>query len=186
MRQFILFTVIVLAALCQGCLVPSIHPLYHEEDILPVNGIEGSWVEDDETNAWNFAALDDNTYRITYVEDGDTSVFSAVFLLLNEKYLFMDAYPDGPDNLSDVYKMHLVAVHSFWRVNLSGDSLTISVLESDWLTRVIDSAGVTVNFEWLDNDEVLLTASTDELQTWMAGIAEEPAAFSPVQLFRKN
>ena len=98
----------------------------------------------------------------------------------------MDMYPDPSDVLSDAYKVHLVAAHTFSKIDFDSNVLTISILDADWIRAQLDSGTLGVAHELLSPGDLVFTAATEDLQKFMISIADDSAAFSPFQLVRQN
>lgn len=172
------------AILClAGCLVPSLHPLYTDSDKITLSSLAGDWTSEDGDAVWSFEAEPDSSYALAYVENSDTSWF-LVHLVKLDGTTFMDMYPDPSDVLSDAYKEHLVGVHTFSKIEVDSNEFTISILDSDWLRGQIDSGKVSIRHETLGPGDLVLTASTDELQKFMISVAADTSAFVPTQLTR--
>ncbi len=164
-----------------GCLVPSLHPLYNESDKLVIPELAGDWTTEDGDALWLFQTEPDSSYALAYVESNDTSWFVAHLLSLGND-LFMDMYPDPSDVLSDAYKEHLIGAHTFSRIELDSNGLTISVLDSDWLRGQVESGSLKIAHELLGPGDLVLTAGTDDLQKFIGSIADDSLAFASIQL----
>ena len=179
-RMFILGIAVFCLA---GCLVPSLHPLYNENDKLVITELAGDWTTEDGDALWLFQAEPDSSYALAYVESNDTSWFVTHLLKLGDDF-FMDMYPDPSDVLSDAYKEHLIGAHTFSRIELDSTGLTISVLDSEWLQKQIESGQLTIAHEQLGPGDLVLTATTEDLQTFVKSIARDSLAFASIQLVK--
>ena len=161
MKRAILILIAAMGALLTGCLVPSLHPLYLENDIITRPEIVGTWTGQDDGTTWIFEKEPDSSYSLAYVdsEEADTSWF-IIHLVQFDSVLFMDAYPNPSEILTDAYKSHLIAAHSFSKVQIDSEGLTISVIDADWLHKEIDSGRVHIAHEQLGPDDLVLTAAT--------------------------
>ena len=166
-----------------GCLVPSLHPLFTDNDKVVRNELIGDWTSEDGDALWLFQLEPDSSYSLAYVENNDTSWFVAHLVQL-DNHLFMDMYPDPSDVLSDAYKVHLVAAHTFSKLEFDSDIVTMSILDPDWVRNRFDSGGLNLAHELLGPGDLILTAPTTDLQKFMISIADDSSAFSPFQLFR--
>jgi hypothetical protein len=63
-----------------------------------------------------------------------------------------------------------------WRLWLDGDTLRLAGLDGDWLGKMIDKKEITIAHLRRDG-EVILTASTTELQQLVRRFAEDQEAF---------
>jgi hypothetical protein len=161
--------------LTAGC-VPSLYPLYTDSDLIQNPGLIGIWINDDNTESWEFELAGDSvSYNLIQTEKGDTKHFEA-YLLQLDNMPFLDTYPDE-EIKNDFYKIHLVPAHIFGRIELMGDSLSLSLLDSDWLEEKLDSGKIKIAHEEID-DSPVLTASTADLQQLIKEYARDPEAFS--------
>jgi hypothetical protein len=178
------FLFVACAAICFcGCLVPSLHPLFTDNDKTVRNELVGDWASEDGGEQWSFQLEPDSSYSLAYVENDDTSWFVAHLVQL-DNHLFMDMYPDPSDVLSDAYKLHLVAAHTFSILGFDSGIVKMSVLDADWMRSQLDSGKLTLAHEFLGPGDLVLTASTIDLQKFMKSIADDSDAFSPFQLLR--
>jgi hypothetical protein len=181
------FSLLILAAglLMCGCLVPSLHPLFTDKDITVRSELTGDWVSEDGDAIWLFQLEPDSSYSLAYVENNDTSWFVTHLVQLRNR-LFMDMYPDPNDAVSDAYKVHLVAAHTFSKIEFDSGIVTMSVLDADWLRRCLDSGKLHLAHELLGPGDLVLTASTSELQKFMLSIVDDSEAFAPFRLLPLN
>lgn len=184
MRNLTLLIVVTGLLVC-GCLVPSLHPLFTDKDIAVRSELIGDWASEDGDALWLFQLEPDSSYSLAYVENNDTSWFVTHLVELRNR-LFMDMYPDPNDALSDAYKVHLVAAHTFSKINFDSGIVTISVLDTDWLRARNDSGKLNLAHELLGPGDLILTASTEELQIFMLSIVDDPDAFAPFRLLPTN
>ncbi len=174
----------VLILLALGC-VPSLYPLYNDSDLIQKPGLIGTWINDDNTEIWEFSLASDSvSYNLSQTTKGDTKRFEA-YLLQLDKILYVDTYPVD-EFKNDFYQLHFVPAHIFGKAELSGDSLSLSLFDGDWLREKIDSGYIKIAHEDVDNS-LILTAQTADLQRLIRVDAkDDPGAFgSPTILHRK-
>lgn len=168
---------IVLASLFAGCsfacIVPSVHPLYTPETLVFDPELVGDW-KVDETTTWSFRPRGETAYELD-AREGDTQGIFAAHLVQLGGLRFLDLRPERGDDLS-FHDVHHVPVHSFARIRIDGDRFQMALLSMDWLKGQIDAGRVTVSHEIVEED-VLLTASTTELQRFVIAAAKDPEAF---------
>ncbi len=116
-----------------GCYV-SLQPLLTDDVRVYEPKLVGTWdAKDDKDDIWTFTPAGEKAprgYNIEIVEDGRAAQFSGELARL-DGLLVLDlelADSETPDALlDDVWThMHVVGVHSFVRIILEGDSLTLS------------------------------------------------------------
>lgn len=191
----ILITVTLIALAISGC-VRSLYPLFMEQDLIFKDELLGRWKEKDGKNTWIFEKGENKNYILKHYEEeftlspgnkttGDTVNFKAQLGKLG-KYYFIDIYPDKPNTKvkNDFYNFHLLPVHTISRVWLTGDTLKLSMLDNDWLAKMIDNNSFKIKHARL-NEQLILTASTQELQNLVVKYANNTKAFpKPGELFR--
>ncbi len=196
MKNFLLLSLISLMVFIAGC-VRSLYPLFTEKDYMFDQRIVGSW-PDKSGNAWIFSKGEDKSYVLKYYQHefgrgifkegvpGDTGVFEAHLGRLGNN-LFLDVYPqrdpslgspDRPYSLlkNDFYNWHFVPMHSIMKVWFVNDSLQLSLLDNNWVRKMIDNKSIKISHERLD-DQIILTASTEELQQLVLKYADDNKAF---------
>ncbi|MBI5022140.1 MAG: hypothetical protein HZB59_11955 [Ignavibacteriales bacterium] len=190
----ILFTVAFIVLTLIGC-VRSLYPLFMEEDLIFNNELLGTWREKDGKSTWIFEKSNDKNYTLIHFATehnapddkvpGDTVRFIAQLGKLG-KYIFLDIFPGKPDTKvkNDFYDFHLLPVHTISRVWLTNDTLKLSMLDNDWLAKMIDKNAYRIKHARL-NDQLILTASTKELQQLVIKYANNTKAFpKPGELHR--
>lgn len=161
--------------LVAGC-TPSLEPLYTAQDTFFDPGFLGTWKEqaDHAKDAdWMVISRRDETaYRILHSEGGSSAVFTGRLVLIG-RYRFVDLYPDRPDIGDGFYGGHLWRVHSFSRLTVETDRLTLHMLDPAWFET---EAGRACGLERRTyGKEILLTAPT----VWMRQFAERYAEDGP-------
>jgi hypothetical protein len=174
MRITVVTVVLGLAVLMAGC-VPSLHPLYTEEDLAYDPALVGIWTEEESEDTWTFQKSGEHAYNLIYTEEGVPARFDAHLVRIGE-FLFLDTYPGEPDIKNDFYLIHLVPAHTFSRIGIEGDVLRYAMLDLDWLKKMISGKKTDIGHEQVDGG-ILLTASTKELQEFFLKYAEDDKAF---------
>ena len=168
-----------------GC-VPSLSPLYTEPDLIYDNSLVGVWLDKESGETWAFSNGGKLEYKLLHTaEDGRSGEFSARLVKIEGK-LFLDIVPvktGFPQN--DFFQSHLLTTHTFMNVVRSGPDVQIAVLESRWLKDVVETNRDAIRHEKI-NGEIVLTASSKELQKFLLANLKTKEAFSqPLELTRK-
>jgi hypothetical protein len=167
----------LLAVILGGC-VPSLHPLFTENELIFDANLVGIWSPADSNETWEFKP-GAKGYECIYVENnGKIGRFDAGLGKLG-KDMFLDIYPKELNiTENDFYKMHFVPAHTFMRVNLAKNSLELRVMSPEGLDKLLKSDPNVIKHE-KPRDSVVLTASTKELQAFMLkyGIDEKLELF---------
>lgn len=189
MRVVKMLVAVGIVMLVLGC-VPSLHPLYTEKDVTFDPALVGTWSEKDKTDTWTFEKSADNAYALTITEEGVPGKFEAHLVRLGEM-LFLDLYPEEPDIKPNFYKIHLLPVHTFYRVwiDKENDVVRIAGMNPDWLKENLDQKKVTIAHERIEEDtgvgNIVLTAPTKDLQEFVVKHAADGFG-EPGELYRKK
>jgi hypothetical protein len=174
--------------LITGC-IPSVHPLYREQDLIFDLLLVGEWVEKTEKSSketWTFSKREENAYTLLHVDDEGRKGELITHLLKVNDGRFLDFYPADSDlKLNGFYAFHVMAVHTFMRMRLQGDSLEMSYLDPDWIKAYLAEHPDEIKHEKVE-DGILLTAQPKELQAFMIKHSETPDAWKTMQLVRRT
>ena len=210
-----LITILILGAIIfPGCFLKSVHPLVQPDDAILMDGLEGRWESDDQRWTFlhdpsNFPELmeteafvleDDETfmdgqqvYMILFENLQDVSADTTILLGMVSKWsdnyfldlsvMFRSLRNAGAEE--SFIDGHFQPVHSISKIKIEGGKLAIEFFEDAWIKGLIDNNRVRIKHEKVDGD-VLVTASTSELQKFVAKYGDDDDAFDdPVKLARK-
>lgn len=189
MKKLIIPTLAAVAIILAGC-VQSLHPLYTDKDIVFEPGLVGTWSENDSVETWTFEKAEDNRYKLTYTEKGKPGEFLATLVKLDGK-LFIDLYPRDKafEDLkqNDLFKLHVLPVHTVLKIRLKGDELEMAVQNPEWLQKLVEADPKAIKHEKLD-DRIVVTADTAEWQKFVIKHADTSDAYGdkPAVLKRKS
>ncbi len=186
---------LLLLLLLFGC-VRSLHRLYTERDLVFRPELVGVWSEQGESSTWTFRQGSEKSYQLRYVEGGsgpsgtsrrllknDTAFFDAHLVQLRE-HLFLDLFPSRLDVSTNLCMVHMLPVHTIWKVVLKEGEVEMAMLDQEWLQDLAERGLLKIGYERVDG-EIVLTAPTAELQEFVVAYAEEPRAFlAPARLKR--
>lgn len=194
------FVVVMILA---GCWSLSIHPLYTEDDLVQDPMLVGKWYNPEEMDQiWMFEANDEKGYRLTVFEgieaqlkeavenqsrleltvDPNKDAMFDVHLLKLDQYTFVDFFPEEPANVNEFYKLHVIPAHSFSRISIEGNVLTLGFFDSKWLMDQLKEGKVSIKVEdW--NDLKVITADTRDLQKFVLDHIDE--AFEPPDVLKR-
>lgn len=167
---------VTICVLFMGCPVRSLSPLFAERDLVFNPTLIGVWAnEDNET--LTFQKSGDKSYNVILRNNtGDTSTYKVQLGQLG-KFWFFDSYP-----ASKSHDYHLVSTHVISRVWLSGETFRLAHLEGDWLNKLTDGKQSEIP-HGRQNGDIILTASTDEIQKLVLHYAEDGNAFPKPQTY---
>jgi len=169
MRNLKIALLIAVVFLLFSSCVRSLHPLFHDDDLKFDSHLLGTWTENN--NIWIFEKSGETMYNLKHYEPqsdsgkssaDDTSKFEARLGRIGN-FQFIDLYPEEPPLHDDLYKIHLIAAHTFSKLWFENDTLHIAMLDNDWLKKEIADSAIVIAHETLD-DIIILTADTEDLQ----------------------
>ena len=185
MRVLKILTVVVGLALLSGCWVLSIEPLYTNDDLIFDPSLIGVWGDStgmSEDN-WTFEREDSISYRLIVREKDKPEGTLEAHLVHLSGILFLDLYPEFSESNNEFHASHTIPAHSFWRVSITGDTLSLHYLDADWMERKIEAGEITIaNIR--PDDAVVLAAPTGELQQLVYQHADEAFNNEPLRLYR--
>lgn len=178
MRAFRVALIVTLTFLVAGCPARSIQPLFTEADAVFNPSLIGSWKSEGET--YTFEKLKEKNYKL--VIRSHSSNDSSLYVVMSGKigsWWFLDSYP-----LAGSGEHHFLPVHMITKMMLSGDTLRLASLEADWLSKMIDEKKINIPHVKRDG-EIILTATTKELQNFIAATGGNDQAFpNPTDFIR--
>ncbi len=200
-----------LAALLGGCVpILSLHPLFTEETVVFEEKLLGTWVEGSEPAelTWEFTRIESTAaeklqeqfgnlvkkfYRLNLTDkEGHRGSLVACLVKLKDR-LFLDIFPDklpsGETDMEEAKLMYnaffFVSAHTFLRVDSIGDELTLRLTVEDRFKELLEANPDAVEYTRID-DRSILTASTKELQAFIAKYAGDERLFpGEMNLVRK-
>lgn len=173
---------------------PSLQPLYTDNDVVFEPGLVGTWRggglnEDGEVSNEGLVLVlepqGESVYLGTFGEGETAEKFQAHLVRLGP-YHFLDTFYDSAHDLhlGDFYSYHLIPAHTFSRVSLEGDRLTIFILNPDWLDERLKDGTLLIEHVYAE-DFPVLTAPTEELQRFAVTYANDSEAFIPYMEFHR-
>jgi hypothetical protein len=173
------------AAILSGCVVQSIQPLFTEREYVTYPGLVGAWVqkEDDgkEIGVWTFEASE-RQYKLAHTDEkGRKAVFNVAAGKIGTNSFFdfslLDPLPGG--ELNDLAGAGLIAAHAFVKVVKTNDALLLLAMNYEWLEKHLAENPKAIAHT-IQDKRVILTASTAELQGFVARHANDEKAFGNV------
>lgn len=182
--------VLMITLFFSGCVVYSFYPLYEEKDLFENDILTGKWIDDDDAE-WNFfhpeigkkgnKKQDKKSYLLNLkTKDDDIereSVFKVHILKLGGHY-FLDFYLEDyvNDDEIELSSFHIIPVHTFAKLTVRNDTLTINWFDQDWLHDLIEENKIRIHHE-NNGDFILLTAKPRELQKFVRKYVNSEEAF---------
>jgi hypothetical protein len=189
-----------LAVLCatillSSCLTSSVSPLYDAQTIFFEPALVGVWVEQAKdkptTITFTKSKTPEDSYNATYVDSENTPptmMFFNVHLVKLGGKIFLDALMTGSsppskdeDSASTKKPSHLIA-----RISVDGDKFYMAMIDDSKLQEGFTSGKYSLLHE-IDGSDAVLTASTAELQKFVADHADDDQLFPPAEaMIRKK
>lgn len=189
-------TLVLLVAGLAAC-VPSLQPLYTDQDDVFDDRLQGTFQEQEkgDGSTWTFERDAGGGVTLVYQEQisaggllkGGPGRFTVHPVVLGET-LFLDLFPDETaldNDLNDLVNAHLLPVHTFWTAALDDGALTLRYFDPEWLDRQLAAGSVSIQHQTVA-DITVLTAPTPELRALMKRLATVPEAFSDPIVLRRT
>lgn len=156
--------------LLAGCL-PSVNPLYTEQDLVFDPALIGVWREKPSSrDSWIFTKRNEKSYQLVLTDDDKSSPFVAHLLKLGEQR-FLNMQPDKEPieglETESTYQSLLVRGHLFLRVDQIEPKLRLAAIDADWLDDFLKKNPDALAHSRPDDRQLVLTASTAELQKFV-------------------
>lgn len=200
MKKAISTTLISILVLISSCGIFSIHPLYHKADLLQKDTLLGLWQEEDnKKGSIQFLGQDNNDlYRAILIDGSDTSQFDAGLIDL-EGQLYMDLFPsedcelfsDEDCNMLVNFSNNYIPTHTFMKIDIVQNSLKLTPFDSERLIQLFRQNRIRLAHEFptiegeANDDFVVITASTDDLQKFVARYSNDEDAFEEPSQYNK-
>lgn len=177
--------------------ITSFHPLYTEETLVINKDLIGKWTDEDNETEWIFAidtssqlidGVEDRTpnthYTLTLKEKDREVQFITHLLQLKDGQFYLDFFPKRGDFEfkttfgEDFFDFHLFSVHSFARVTIDKGEMNVALFDGERLNELIKQKKIRIKHEVNSlTDEILLTASSKELQKFIEKYSNDPEIF---------
>jgi len=164
MRFTLLLAALAGVAAMTGCApAVAIHPLYTSRNLVSDLPLEGTWASSD-GEVWQVKKSEDG-YE---VDSAQGSKYTVHLLRLNE-YEFVDVASKSDPEVG-------VAGHLFAKIRMEGDELYVSPIDETWLKHMVE-VGQAPQSTMGENQQIVLTAPTSELQKFVLLHAADPDAW---------
>lgn len=182
-------TIALLAlVLITGCSSPSLKPLYTDDVVIHDDALVGTWSDGDNVR-FSVAKGTAAAYSVVCQDIGDDTkkpVELDVVLVEIGGHRYIDIAPSDKarQEVGERYGALFLPAHTFARVTLDGNTISIEQIDMDWLTMHAPNLGVaTVEVEKTG----VLTAEPRDLQQMMIQLQDQPEAFTdPYVLTREQ
>lgn len=157
---------LIALAMLAGC-IPSLNPVYRDEDLVSEPRVVGVWNQKGEKARWIFQNRDEKSYSLVYLDqDGRENRFIA-HLARIEGDLFLDLFPEPLDGKANsFYTFHHVPIHSIYRVHRIEPTLELGAIDFQWLENELNENPAAVESRTF-NGRRLITASTEDVRAFV-------------------
>jgi hypothetical protein len=187
MLRSIAGVVALLAALApsSGCMVLSLARFYDEAAVLFEERLVGNWVNADDNVSVTVAKSEWRSYRIEYshpVEKGQLTGY--LFKTGPDSTAYLDLTPVRGQALGSF----VLPAHTVVRITIAADELVVAPVSFDWSAEALSKRTLPAALAAFrgERDQVLFGAPSPALQSWLASLPGDAAAFGPDARFRKN
>ena len=207
MKKIVLTTAFALLLIFLSSCLTTLHPIFTERDLAYDSKLIGTWHTENDGKKGkvvisnlatqtsfelpgNISAFKHRGYFVSYQdENGKTSDQYIAFLARIGKHLYFDYYPaykKGDRKPDEFFGVHFVRMHTSYRAEILKDgSFELSQLDGSYVQSLIDEKKIRINHEKDANGNIVITASTDELQGYIIKYGDEPGAYSEKTVFTK-
>ena len=193
-RKTFLFFLFLLCAALSGCVL-SLQPLFTDKEQIYDPALDGVWqIKDsgrtytDKGGIFTLRWFPDGKFYFlkTELKDQPNGGFNAVLGIVGTNR-FLQLAPQPPKEIhpKSFYGGHFIQAYSFWKVQLEKDTLSLSSLDYEWIERMDKEKKLDLKHE-KRGKFIILTASTDELKTFVSKYADDKSAFSDVLSFERK
>ena len=191
MKKTSLIAILLIGLLMSGCLVKSLHPFYTDKDIVFRKDILGSYTDQDK-GTWTIEqnlqkgtfgekSKLTNSYLLKLVDEKNRKATFMGVLFQLDNHLYVDFYlitGNDEEAETELYALHVVGVHTVARLKIDKTDLHIMWYNEKWLGELFEKNKIRLAHEKLEgSDNIVLTASTNDLQKFMQKFANDPNAF---------
>lgn len=161
-----------------GCTL-TLNSVFTSGDVVYDPALEGVWQTP--SAIWTIKPYDKNSgwYQLqTEMKDQQSAEWLATLGTIGTNR-FLELNPKRPNEIHQktFYGGHFVALRSFWKVSLRDDTLTLTPMATQWFEALTKQQKTNLKFEKPEGGLLFLTASTKELQEFIAKHADDEGAF---------
>jgi hypothetical protein len=175
-------TRVITLSLLVGC-VPSVFPIYGEDDLIFDPAFVGVWTTEDSSAIFivteGTGRMPHLSYEVEFIdEECDRGKLNMQLASIGGSK-FLDVYPVERDD-----EGLLLPTHVFFRIDEQvGSTTTLRTMNPDWLKQYLE--GDPEAIEHIEvSDEIVLTATTPELQRFYLEHRQTPDAFGEPDVYR--
>lgn len=141
------------------------------------------WEKEMETSlAPELASLTDKGYLLEIIESDDTLKFKSKLAKIGDNY-FLDMYPaEGIDD--EFMSQNLFPVHTFMKLDIKDDQLTLTQFDLDKLTDLFESNRIRLRHEKVQGS-IVITAQPEEIQKFLMSYSRDESVFDTPDNYKR-
>ncbi len=175
-------TCVITLSLLVGC-VPSVFPIYGEDDLIFDPALFGVWTTEDSSAIFIVTAGTGRmplfSYEVEVIDDECDRGRLIMQLVSIGGLKFLDVYPVERDD-----EELLLPTHVFFHIDEQvGSTATLRTMNPDWLKQYLEEDPEGIEHVEV-SDDIVLTATTPELQRFYFEHRQTPDAFGEPDVFR--
>jgi hypothetical protein len=175
--------------LLTGC-VQSLHPYFTADQVTYDPVLVGTWANDDGDSVFVVTGdAESKTYHVAFTdEEKKTGKFDVHLVKAQDQQLLDITAAETDEQRSDMYRVHLLPVHSFMlfsRKEGENDAIELRTMEYDWLKKYLEQNPKAVAHEVIGGDRILLTAPSEKVQAFVLEHAKAEGAYGEPGVFKR-
>ncbi len=188
MRTTLLISAVAAIVMMTGCgPLTSLHPLWDEGHLVSEPALEGMWFADEDNEILVVTRTKNQDLRMMYVATDGVAQYEVHVLRLGE-HRYLDLCPDagtGNGILGGDSFMPALPLHFFARLELSGDTMKLALLDEDAFAKKVESGDIRISQEKTDSG-LVLTAATRVLQEFVSKHAADGELWGEVASWHRR
>lgn len=118
------------------------------------------------------------TYSLVlyYLSQPDLKTEFQLHLVNLEGKPYIDFFPESWEANNTILDFHLIGVHTFAKIDIKTDSITINWFDSEWFEEKLEKEHIRIKHE-KNSSNILLTAQPKELQKFVIKYSDDENAF---------
>ena len=171
-----------------GC-VPSLEPIWTENDLVYEAGLVGVWRDKDGKSRWTFTKAAEKEYRLVQTDENGVKAEFQVRLAKLKEHRFLDLslhnIDDDQFKMNDWARLTIVPGHLILLVHSIEPELRIAAMNPDWLKEHLAKHPKAIRTRPVTGDSLVITAATEELQAFVLKHCSDEGLFGdPMELTR--
>lgn len=183
MKKFVFCSTLPILLFLTSCISFTFHPIYTNKDLTFEPALLGVWSEPDSRDTYEFIQSGEKSYILICTnESGNKGIFDVHLVSMNG-IMFLDLYPKEIKITNNgFYNAHFLVLHSVVYVEQIEPTLKLSMINNDWMKEYLKENPTAISYQ-IFNNNVVLTAQTEELQTFLISHIRTKDAFeSPSEM----